>query len=187
MNPLRIRRGVIRNVAEIIALAERYRDRFMSYPTSSASAHRAGRPAPKPFNPYRPSEYEEEDRYHVLQQNRMPVDLWRAACRTFVEHGIPARSFYIQLQRYELGDFVLPHRDELLQGLYVLTSSARDGLTVQDGAGGWMWVADEPGTLIVADLAAWHWVDPVVDPVRYTMITIPPLLDSSEPDAGTPR
>jgi hypothetical protein len=71
---------------------------------------------------------------------------------------------------------VTPHQDELLQGLYVLTSSRRDGLTVQSAEDEFIKVPDEAGTLIVADLSAWHWVDPVLDEVRYSMITIPPLL-----------
>ncbi|MGE0492948.1 MAG: 2OG-Fe(II) oxygenase [Vulcanimicrobiota bacterium] len=176
LRPIHVIADVIANHAELVALAEQHKDLFLSYPRPEAAA---ARPADWTFDPYRDTEYEDEDRYAVLQQNQMPPELVRAVVAGAFgryEHFRPG-SYYFQINRYDRGGYVLPHRDELQQGLYVLTSSAQDGLTVQDEQGGFRRIYDQAGTFILNDANAWHWVDPVVQAPRYTLLTIPPVWD----------
>jgi hypothetical protein len=177
MQPLISIPDVIRNHAEIVALAMRHADLFASYPTAEALAARDGR---QRFDPHRDTEYEDDDRYHVLQLGQMPRELRVAIARAIADNGRDPGKYYAQLQRYDAGDFVLPHRDRLVQGLYNLTSATQDGLVVQDAERGFIKHVDRAGTFLLHDMRAWHWVDPVLEPVRFTMITIPPLFTFDE-------
>jgi hypothetical protein len=170
MRDLVVTPGVVTNCQEITELAARHRDRFTDYPSPGAE--------PRPFDPYRDSEYEDDDRYHVMQADRMPAELRAAILAGIAPPGIdPARlsGLYVQINRYDQGDYVLPHRDSLQQGLYMLTTSERDALIAQDAHGRAVRVPDRAGTYITHDPGAWHWVDPVVDHTRYTIVTIPAL------------
>jgi hypothetical protein len=174
MSDLVVSPGVVRNCPEIIALAEQHRDRFTDYPGTDAVRMR---PADwDPFDPYRDSEYEDDDQYHVLAADRMPADLLAAILRGITALGADAAGLYVQINRYDPGDYVLPHRDSLQQGLYMLTTSDRDGLVVQGADGHVVRLLDRAGTYITHHSRAWHWVDPVVHHVRYTLVTIPALV-----------
>jgi hypothetical protein len=173
LRDLKITPGVIPNCAEIVELAIKYADRFRDYPDPSAVRRRG--PDWDPFNPYRDSEYEDDDQYHVLQGPDMPDDLRAAILRGIAPNGLKLKNFYVQINRYDVGDYVLPHRDTMQQGLYMLTSSERNSLVVQDAAGRPVRIPDRAGTFITFDPNAWHWVDPVVDHERFTMVTIPAL------------
>lgn len=172
MNSMTVAPAVVGNCAEIICGAERHRDLFTDYPDPKIAC---ARPVDwDPLNPYRNSEYEDDDRYHVLEMANMPADLRAAILRGIATPESDLSQFYYQINRYDLGDYILPHRDQLQQGLYMLTDSAVDGLVVQSGSGQVTFVPDTAGALIEHDPAAWHWVDPVRDHVRYTLVTIPP-------------
>ncbi|MFB7255369.1 2OG-Fe(II) oxygenase [Streptomyces nojiriensis] len=172
MEELRVIRNVVRNCSEIVAIAEKYRDLFEDYPSNGAVAARP--PDRDPLDPYRDSEYEEDDRYHILEANRMPADLLTAVVRGIADADSDLSRFYVQINRYDRGDYVLPHRDKVQQGLYMLTSSTRDGLVAQGGDGRMNFVGDQAGTLVLHDASAWHWVDPVHEGPRYSLVTIPP-------------
>lgn len=173
MRELMVSRDVVENHAEIVALAEQYRGLFEDHP--SESALRRCPTGSGSFDPYRDSEYEDDDRYHTLQGGRMPDDLRRAVLDGIVPPGGELSELYVQINRYDPGDYVLPHRDRLQQGLYVLTTSDVDSLVVQNASGHAVRIPDRAGTHITHDPAAWHWVDPVIDEVRYTIVTIPAL------------
>ncbi|MEV4577357.1 2OG-Fe(II) oxygenase [Nonomuraea jabiensis] len=171
MKPLTVSPGAVPNHAEIIAMAERYRHLFSDYPDPVA---RKARPADwDPLNPYRDSEYEDDDRYHVLQMGDMPRKLAVTILNGLATPDSDLRNFYFQINRYDVGDYILPHRDSLQQGLYMLTDSEVDGLVVQSGPGRMEFVPDTAGSLVEHDPSAWHWVDPVRDHIRYTLVTIP--------------
>ncbi|MGY2007121.1 hypothetical protein ACW9HC_09065 [Nocardia gipuzkoensis] len=172
MRDLEVSTGIVRNHAEIVALAERYRDLFEDHPATTSERSRAG----GSFDPFRDSEYEDDDRYHTLQGARMPDDLRQAVLDGIVPARTDITELYVQINRYDPGDYVLPHRDRLQQGLYVLTTSNVDSLVVQDAAGRPVRLPDRAGNYITHDPAAWHWVDPVVDTLRYTIVTIPALV-----------
>lgn len=79
---------------------------------------------------------------------------------------------FIQIQKYEPGDFIVPHRDdyEITElNLVTLTSSEHDGLIVDDGTKNLVKIYDLAGQKIEFDANAWHWVDPVKD-LRYSLV-----------------
>jgi hypothetical protein len=78
----------------------------------------------------------------------------------------------VQINRYDRGDYVLPHRDDCQQTIFMLTSSERDGLVVEAAAGLFVRVLDSAGQSVTHPPEAWHWVEPVLDTVRYTLVTI---------------
>lgn len=132
---------------------------------------------------YQPGDYSLPRRLHMdLPVSREEVSwvatypLTRdAADGVTIWGGLNLKNFYVQINRYDVGDYVLPHRDTLQQGLYMLTSSERNSLVVQDATGRPVRIPDRAGTFITFDPNAWHWVDPVVDHERFTMVTIPAL------------
>ncbi len=164
---------VVTNHAEIIALANKHRTRFVDYPDPEAARRRPL--GWDPFDPYRDSEYENDDQYHVMQADRMPAELHAAILAGVTPPGVDSTGLYVQINRYDVGDYVLPHRDSLQQGVYMLTTSQLDALVVQHADGRAVRIADRAGTYLTHDPRAWHWVDPVVDHVRYTLVTIPAL------------
>ncbi len=173
MRDLVVTSGAVANCREIIALAEEQTDRFADYPDPASSRRRP--PDEAPFDPYRDSEYEDDDRYHVLHGDRMSQELRAAILAGIVPPGHSPGRLYVQINRYDPGDYVLPHRDEFQQGLYMLTTSEWNALIVQNAHGHAVRVPDRAGTYLTHDPRAWHWVDPVVDDTRYTIVTIPAL------------
>ncbi|MFD3683202.1 hypothetical protein ACFWTE_00070 [Nocardiopsis sp. NPDC058631] len=101
--------------------------------------------------------------------------------------GTRRDDYYVQVSRYDRGDYVLPHRDSLRQGLYMLTTSDRDGLNAQHDEATVVFVPDRAGTRVEHDPRAWHWVAPVAAEERFTLVTIPPLpprADAARREAG---
>jgi len=172
MRPLTVTPGAIPDCGEIVALARRHRGLFDDHPGPSVPPPTPGR---DPFDPYRDSEYEDEDRYHVLASDRMPADLRAAIFAAATPPGTRQGDYWVQVNRYDRGDYVLPHRDALRQGLYMLTTSRADGLNAQHDAGTTVFVPDRAGAYVEHDPRAWHWVDPVAAEERFTLVTIPPL------------
>mgnify|MGYP000872348456 CR=1 FL=1 len=123
------------------------------------------------FDPWRDSEYEDDDRYQVLQMRDMSSAL-RGFMADWLAPLFGSSQFYFQINRYERGDHVLPHRDSLQQGLMMLTGGAGDGLCVQSGDDV-VRVPDKAGRIVLCDTDAWHWVDPVRSAPRFTLVTIP--------------
>jgi hypothetical protein len=151
----------------IKALADKYADLFTDYPN---------RPTSKLFNPYRHDSVFDDDRYHVLHHGRrMPKDLKELICDTF-KFSRRDQESEISINRYDRGDYILPHRDSGPIGLFMLTTSAHDGLTLNDENGRFVTVNDKAGRCVVMKTTTWHWVNPIQDKVRYTVVTDPPVV-----------
>src|SRR5438034_1130192 len=81
---------------QIVALAERCRSLFNDYPSGSRQGF-------APFDPDRDSEYEDDDRYHVLPKGKMPLQLAEAICASFPGLESRVKTSYFQIQRYDRG------------------------------------------------------------------------------------
>ena len=84
------------------------------------------------------------------------------------------KDFYsfIQIQKYDPGDFIAPHRDSYeIQKLHLLTltSSDTDGLVCEDMQGGLQKIFDKAGQYIDFPYDAVHYVSPVKEK-RYSMV-----------------
>ena len=79
---------------------------------------------------------------------------------------------FIQIQKYNIGDFIVPHKDiyDIMKlHLVILTNSNVDGLVIEDGNGGLKKIYDRAGSYIDFDNSLFHWVDPV-QTVRYSLV-----------------
>jgi hypothetical protein len=78
---------------------------------------------------------------------------------------------FIQIQKYEIGDYILPHKDTYpCFGLVMLSTSSIDGLVVQQRNGSYKFFKDEAGKFIDVPKFCWHWVNPVQEKTRYTAV-----------------
>jgi len=79
---------------------------------------------------------------------------------------------FIQVQKYEKGDTIVPHRDSYhitKLHLITLTDSDCDGLVCEDTDKSIVKIFDKAGQYIDFPYDAVHWVDPVRD-LRYSMV-----------------
>lgn len=78
---------------------------------------------------------------------------------------------FLQIQKYEVGDYILPHKDTYpCFGLLILSTSNLDGITVEQRDGKYKFFPDVAGTLIDVPKFRWHWVNPVREKTRYTAV-----------------
>lgn len=78
---------------------------------------------------------------------------------------------FLQIQKYEVGDYILPHKDCYPQfALLHLSTSALDGLTIEDHDGIYKFLPDIAGNLVQIPKYRWHWVNPVREKTRYTAV-----------------
>jgi len=78
---------------------------------------------------------------------------------------------FIQIQKYEIGDYILPHKDVYpLFNLIMLSTSSLDGITVEQRDGTYKFFSDVAGTFIDIPKFRWHWVNPVREKTRYTAV-----------------
>lgn len=78
---------------------------------------------------------------------------------------------FIQIQKYEVGDYILPHKDTYpLFNLVMLSTSSLDGVTVEQRDGTYKFFPDVTGTFIDIPKFRWHWVNPVREKTRYTAV-----------------
>jgi hypothetical protein len=79
---------------------------------------------------------------------------------------------FLQIQKYEIGDYILPHRDAYPHfNLLMISSSGWDGLTMEDENNNFCFIPDKAGTIINIPKYKWHWVNPVREKTRYTAVT----------------
>ena len=150
----------------IVQMATEYEYLFMDYPEATPK---------RLFDPYRENFETRDDRMHVLRMGyNMPDDL---AALVADQLGMTTRdrSNDIRIYRYDEGDYMQPRRSDEATGIYMLTSSQVDGVTVSDADGGFIKFRDTAGMQIIAEPHTWRWVDPVRDPARFTLITDPPV------------
>lgn len=93
---------------------------------------------------------------------------------SMILENIPENKYdysFIQIQKYTLGQYILPHKDNYtcLLRLFTLTTSNIDGFCTQNGDS-YTVIPDVAGQEIKFDLNAWHWVNPVRDPIRYSLV-----------------
>ncbi len=112
-------------------------------------------------------------RFSSLKSNNMPSNLidhifdngdWDKDLRDLY--------FFIQIQRYYPGDYIVPHKDNYnitKLHLVTLTSSDCDGIILQTGDDMLEKVFDKAGQKIESDLNDYHWVDPCRD-LRYSLV-----------------
>ncbi|MCA3159939.1 MAG: 2OG-Fe(II) oxygenase [Burkholderiales bacterium] len=163
--PVRILKNSLPQAEEIAELALAEGERFISYPKQASN---------RPFDPWRGSEDENDDHYHVLPMRLMSVALRRQVAEVLTPLIPSAQPLYFQINRYDTGNFVLPHRDDFPQSVCVLRGHSENGLIVQSNDR-FVVAPDEPGTAILSDARAWHWVDPVLRGPRLSLVTIPPI------------
>jgi hypothetical protein len=78
---------------------------------------------------------------------------------------------FLQIQKYEVGDYILPHKDCYPQfALIHLSTSNMDGLTLEDRDGNYKFLPDIAGNLVQIPKYRWHWVNPVREKTRYTAV-----------------
>jgi hypothetical protein len=81
------------------------------------------------------------------------------------------RYDFVQIQKYEIGEYILPHRDSYPHfNLLILSQSDIDGIVVEQADGSYKFFPDVPGTMINLPAYKWHWVNPVRDKTRYTAV-----------------
>jgi len=107
-------------------------------------------------------------RFKTLSDNNMPKEL-----KEMVLKNVPENEFnysFIQIQRYDPGDFILPHKDNYVSQLrlFNLTSSQVDGLCIESGDT-FIHILDHAGQEIIFDPLAWHWINPVKEQ-RYSLV-----------------
>lgn len=161
----------LRGHASVYAAVQQHASLFVRHPTPQETARAmAGR---LPFRP--PSHYGYAwDRCAVLEHEGIPPSLRRVIAQALEESGIPIDLPRFALVRYEPGDYLLPHRDDMASSLFSLTTSPEDGLVAQRTSGEFVRIPDRAGRHVVLLPGQWHWVDPVRRP-RLTLIVSPQL------------
>lgn len=107
--------------------------------------------------------------FSSLEDSNIPTELREMITSNFTEEEIIPIAF-IQIQRYQAGEYILPHKDNYLTQLrlFQLTDSEYNGLTLQE-VDRYKFYHDVAGSEIVFNRSAWHWVNPVRD-LRYSMV-----------------
>lgn len=78
---------------------------------------------------------------------------------------------FLQIQKYEIGEYILPHKDPYpCFGLVSLSTSALDGIVVQQRDGTYKFITDVTGNFVDVPKFSWHWVNPVREKTRYTAV-----------------
>lgn len=103
------------------------------------------------------------------ERKDVPVELKDLLVKTF---NITDRDYhFIQIQKYEIGDYILPHKDSYpCFGLLTLSTSNLDGIVVEQRDGKYKFFPDVTGNLIDVPKFRWHWVNPVREKTRYTAV-----------------
>ena len=113
-------------------------------------------------------------------RNDIPAEIQDFLIKAF---NITERDFdFLQIQKYEIGDYILPHKDTYpCFGLVMLSTSTLDGLVVEQMDGSYKFYQDKEGTFIDIPKFRWHWVNPVREKTRYTAVYgLTPLSDYDE-------
>lgn len=79
---------------------------------------------------------------------------------------------FIQIQKYEPGEFIVPHEDAYgiaKLHLVTLTEGKYDSLIIEDGKGGLIRIPDRAGQYVDFSGELAHWVDPVIEQ-RFTLV-----------------
>jgi len=103
------------------------------------------------------------------EREDIPEDIKQFLIKTF---NITKKDYdFIQIQKYEIGEYILPHKDTYpCFGLVTLSTSNLDGIVVQQRDGSYKFIPDTAGNFIDVPKFSWHWVNPVREKTRYTAV-----------------
>lgn len=107
--------------------------------------------------------------FHNEERQDIPKEILNFLIKQF---NITENDYnFIQIQKYEVGDYILPHKDTYpCFGLVVLSNSDKNGIVVQQRDGTYKFFPDKAGTFIDVPKFGWHWVNPVQEKTRYTAV-----------------
>lgn len=78
---------------------------------------------------------------------------------------------FLQIQKYEIGDYILPHKDPYANfGLITLSTSQLDGIVVEGRDKLYRFYPDVTGNSIDVPKFSYHWVNPVREKTRYSAV-----------------
>ena len=114
-----------------------------------------------------------QSKFKTLKSDNMRPELIEAIFRD-ADFDSDLKDFFsfIQIQKYEPGDYIAPHRDAYsVQKLHLitLTTSTVDGLVCEDTDHNLIKLYDIAGQYIDFPYDSAHWVDPVRD-LRYSLV-----------------
>jgi hypothetical protein len=107
--------------------------------------------------------------FHNDERQDIPKDVLDFLIKIF---NITSLDYnFIQIQKYEIGEYILPHKDPYsCFGLVTLSTSTLDGIVVQQRDGTYKFISDVAGNFIDVPKFAWHWVNPIREKTRYTAV-----------------
>ena len=107
---------------------------------------------------------------HSLDELEMPQKLIDMIFENFDENLVIIHEF-MQVQKYEVGDYILPHKDDYLFDLrlFNLTSSEIDGIVCEENDT-FIFIKDIAGQEIKFNRTSWHWINPVREHRRYSLV-----------------
>lgn len=114
-------------------------------------------------------------RFCTLKNEDMPDSLFSKIFSSANQWDSDVINFwsFIQIQRYDIGDYIVPHRDAYFVKklhLVTLTSSDKDGLICEDDDHILKFIPDKAGQYIDFRYDAVHFVSPVIDHPRYSIV-----------------
>jgi hypothetical protein len=108
--------------------------------------------------------------FHSLKDKNIPEHLIK-----FFEDKFNVIEFeyeFMQVQKYEIGEYILPHKDRYgFFKLMNLSESSIDGIVIQDLKNNtYNFHRDKYGNINDLPPGAFHWVNPVQEKTRYTVV-----------------
>ncbi len=99
----------------------------------------------------------------------IPISIKEFLMKVF---NITEKDFsFIQIQKYEIGEYILPHVDSYpLFNLLTISSSDIDGLVLEGEDKIFRFIPDKAGNLVNVPKYRWHWVNPVREKTRYSAV-----------------
>jgi hypothetical protein len=99
----------------------------------------------------------------------IPLDIKNFLMKVF---NITEKDYsFIQIQKYEIGEYILPHVDSYpLFNLLTISSSNLDGLVLEGDNNIFKFIPDQAGNLVNVPKYRWHWVNPVREKTRYSAV-----------------
>lgn len=149
--------NVIKNSQEIVSYVLSNKDlKFLDRNDTTQSAHATQLGVSK---------------FSSLTDENMPDSLIELIMGNF-DDDTPIIYQFMQIQKYEIGDYILPHKDNYLMDLrlFNLTTSNLDGLVIEETKGNYKFIPDIAGQEITFNRNAWHWVNPVREKTRLSLV-----------------
>tara|TARA_R110000796_G_scaffold252174_1_gene385463 strand:- start:1093 stop:1530 length:438 start_codon:yes stop_codon:yes gene_type:complete len=109
-------------------------------------------------------------KFESLKDDNIPENIKR-----FAEDKFQVEEFeydFMQIQKYELGQYILPHKDNYgYFRLMNLSESLIDGIVIQDSVNKtYNFYNDKYGNIHKIEPGEYHWVNPITDKIRFTVV-----------------